>query len=104
MSNIVTEGSSAAFTVAFLDEAGVATLPTAVRYRIDCLTTGAEILTWTSLSAATSVSVPLTAALNLMQAETNARETRRVTVEASYASSGKLVDSEDFVLENSLGL
>ena len=55
--NTVTEGSSAAFTVAFLDESGVATLPTAVRYRIDCMTTGAEILTWTSLSAATSVSV-----------------------------------------------
>jgi len=104
MPNIVNEGSSAAFTVAFLDEDGVATTPTAVRYRIDCLTTGAEIAAWASLTPGTTVSVPLTAALNLMQAETNERETRRVTVEASYSSDGKLVDYEDFTLANSKGL
>ena len=104
MPNIVNEGSSASFTVAFLDEDGASTTPTAVRYRIDCVTTGAEIVTWTSLTPGATVSVPLTAAAHVMQAETNTRESRRVTVEASYSSDGKLVDYEDYTLQNSLGL
>jgi hypothetical protein len=104
MPNIVNEGSSASFTVAFLDADGVATVPNAVRYRIDCMTTGAEIAAWASLTPGTTVSVPLTAALNVMQSEANTRETRRVTVEASYSSDGKLVDFEDFTLANSMGV
>jgi hypothetical protein len=100
----ITEGSSADFTVAFLDADGLAAVPTAVRYRIDCMTTGAQVKDWTSLSPASSVTVPLTPTENVMQSESNARETRRVTVEASYAVADKIVDFEEFTLSNSMGL
>jgi hypothetical protein len=100
----VNEGSSADFVVSFRDADGDLAVPTAVRYRIDCMTTGAQIKDWTSLSAASSVTVPMTPTENVMQSESNSRETRRVTIEASYAAADKIVDFEEFTLANSMGL
>jgi len=104
MADTVTEGSSASYTVAFFDAAGVAATPQSIRYRIDCATTGAEITAWTAISAASSITLPLTPTENQMQAESNTRETRRVTVEITHGASDKLVDSQDYTLTNSMGL
>jgi len=100
----INEGSSATMVVAFLDADGVAAVPTSVRYRVDCLTTGAEVTAWTSITAASSVSVPLLPTENVMQSESNASETRRVTVEASYSATDKIVGYDEFTLANSMGL
>ena len=100
----ITEGSSADFAVTFKDADGLEVAPTAVRFRIDCMTTGVQIADWASLTPASTVTVPLLPTQNVMQSESNARETRRVTVEASYALADKIVGSEEFTLTNSMGL
>lgn len=104
MTTEVNEGSTAPLVVAFLDSAGAAAVPTAVRYRVDDLTNDAEIVAWTSVTPGSSVTISIAPAVNAMGAETNKKETRRVTIEASYGAADAIVDFEDYTLVNMRGL
>lgn len=96
----VNEGTTAYLTVSFLDKAGSASAPSAVSYRIDCLTSGAAIKGATSVSAASSVEITLSAVDNALQAQTNPRERRRVTVTGTYGATDAVIDQYDYDVVN----
>lgn len=97
----VKEGCSAWLQVSLKDKTGALAAPSAVRYRVDCLTTGTLVLDWTVGPAESAFELLIAATLNVMQDEKNAQEQRRVTVEATYGSSAdKATDQFDFTLVN----
>jgi hypothetical protein len=101
----VKEGCSAWLQVTLKDKTGALAIPTATRYRIDCMTTGAIIKDWTVGPASSAFELALSATDNVMQSENNAQEQRRVTVEASYGSAAdKATDEFDFTLVNLSGV
>lgn len=100
----VNEKSTSYVTATFKDKAGAAQTPSTVTYRIDCLTTGAVILSDTSLTPASSIEITITATQNAMQLAGNLRETRRVTVRATYGVGDSINDQYDYDILNLTGV
>ena len=96
----VNEGSTSYLTVDFLDKDGNAAAPSSVSYRVDCLTSGAEIKADTALGASSQVEITLSAADNAIQDQTNERERRLVTVEASFGANDGVKDEYVYMLKN----
>lgn len=78
----VSAGSAVSVTAAFRDRAtAAASTPSSIRYRVDCLTNGANIVNWTSVSAASSTTIDVAGGHNAIIDETNEYETRQLLVE-----------------------
>lgn len=60
--------------------------PSAIRYRIDNITDGVLIKAWTSVSAAQSGSIVVTAALNAMSRSWRQQQINQVTIEFTTAT------------------
>lgn len=98
----VIAGSTSYLQIVFRDKDGNLAVPSAISYRVLCLTTGTEIRSSTSVSAASSVEIVLTASTdNVIQTSTNAKEVRRVIVTSTYSGSQALVEYYDYTLINS---
>ena len=63
-----------------LRSTAAAATPTSIKYRLDCLTTGMEILDWTTVSAASSATIAVTGAQNVIQNDGNDYEVKQLTV------------------------
>lgn len=100
--NIVNKSSTSYVTISLKDKAGAAAAPTAITYRIDCLTTGFNVRPWTAVAPAASVEITLTADDNAIVEESNQRERRRITVVAAYGAGGddQIVDEYDYEVRN----
>jgi hypothetical protein len=100
--NTVNEASTAYVGVTFVDKAGAAAQPSAATWRLDCLTTGAQLVGATNLSASggtAEVTIPATA--TEIQTATNRTETKRLTVIAQYGSGAdQVTDDFDFQVRN----
>jgi len=96
----VNEGSTAYLEVDFLDKDDAAATPSAVTYRIDCLTTGAAVRASTSLTAGSSIEITMTPADNAIQDQANDYERRLVTVEATYGASDSVNSEHEYVVRN----
>ena len=83
----VNEWKKLRVTVEFLDEDGVATIPLAVRYRVDDVTTEGSIRAWTTVTPASSVVISLVKADNTVINTTLPRETHQMTVQAAMDTS-----------------
>lgn len=83
----VNERSTAYLSVAFLDRYGNAALPTAVTWRIDCLSSQEEVRAWTAATPAAVAELVITAEDNAIRADENPQERRRVTVVATYGAT-----------------
>jgi hypothetical protein len=79
-------------------------VPTNIAYRIDCLTTGATIADWTSVSADDEITVTVTPTQNALQDQCNKVERRQLTVAADRSLSTQFMDSVVFELENLYGV
>ena len=97
--DVINEGTTGYLTVTFYDKAGDAAAPSAVSYRIDCLSSGTVILTDTSATPGTEVEITLTAAQNAIVAGLP-RERRRVTVTGTYAGSQAVTHQFDYEIRN----
>lgn len=97
--DIINEGTTGYLTVEFYDKTGTLAAPSAVTYRIDCLTTGTEVVDDTSVTAASSVEIQLTAANNAILGG-RPRERRRVTVTGTYAGSQAVRHEYDYEVRN----
>lgn len=84
-------GSTAYLEVTFLDKAGVAAVPGAVDYRIDCYNTGASVRATTSIAPAATVEITLTPTDNTLVSPAHATELRTVTVRAHYGADDQVV-------------
>lgn len=82
----INEKSSGYLEVALFDRAGAPAVPSSVTYRIDCLTSGDLVRTWTAATPAAVVQITLTPTDNAMRRESSATEKRRVTLVASYGA------------------
>lgn len=93
----VKEKSKARLTVSFFDEDGSAATPSTISYRVDCDTTGNNIRSATSVSAASVVNIDLDNVDNAMQVHANKREMRRVTVTATFGGTDE--SNDEFTYE-----
>jgi hypothetical protein len=95
------EGSRHVLTATFRDRATAANVtPTNCYYRLDCLTTGREVLDWTSVSADDVITLTITPTQNTLQSQCNSEERKRVTVAADYGLSTQFVDHIEYDVEN----
>lgn len=83
---IINEKTTAYLPLAFRDKGGKLAAPTAITYRIDCLTTGQAVKAWSALSPAAEAEITLSASDNAILGA-NDRERRLVTVIAAYGPS-----------------
>ena len=86
--SVINEGSTAYLTVSFLDRHGNAETPISISYRVDCRTTGQQMLGDTSVSPDDSVLLTIRPAANAINDDENEAERRVVTVTAVYAVDG----------------
>lgn len=96
------EGSSFTATARFRNGA-TAEAPTTAKYRIDCLTTGVVVADWTSLSAAASINIPITATHNAIQNQSNRSEQKQLTVASDPDTSTQTRESVVWRVENIRG-
>jgi len=95
-SDMVNENSSATLTLTFRNEKGVAVTPTTIKYRIDDLSSGANITPVTSVTPSSSVyDVSIFSNENRIIAPARPYEQRRVTVQ--WYSGTTLVGTADYV-------
>lgn len=80
------------------------TTPTNVYYRLDDLTSGNQILDWTSVSTDDEIDITITAAQNALQDQCKAYETHELTVAANYGLSTQFIDSITYQVENLRGV
>jgi hypothetical protein len=98
------EGSAFTATVYFRTRStAAATTPTSIKYRIDCLTSGTELADWTTVSAASSVSISITATHNAIQNDGNGHEIKQLTVASDYGLSTQHVEAVSWRVENLYG-
>lgn len=102
---IFREDSAFSATVYFRDRATqAASVPTNIKYRLDCLTTGYAILDWTTVSAASSATISVTAAQNAILDESNSYENKRLTVAGDYGLSTQVTEFATYQVTNLSGV
>jgi hypothetical protein len=101
----VQEGSGFVATAYFRNRSDAsADTPSTVKYRLDCLTTGQQILDWTSVTAGESVSITVTGAQNAILNDDNDYEVKQLTVESDVGSADQCRGRKTWRVENIYGL
>jgi hypothetical protein len=80
------------------------TAPTTLDYRIDCRTTKAEILGWTSVTPDTSVSVVILPDWNEIINRANLVEQKSITFSANQGTVNEVNDSYTWEVKNLQGV
>lgn len=112
----VNEGSAITFSVTFYD-AGVATAPTTVRYRVDDVYSRKNVVDWTTVTTGATVSIAIAASLNTIIAENTTSifwyralppyrnaERKVLTVEADNGTSTAFNGSAYYDVVNTIGI
>ena len=98
---MVKEGSAFTAVAYFRDRATqAAEAPTTIHYRIDNLSTGTALTALTSVSAAASANISVTATDNAIQDDTNDYETLQLTVVANSGLSTQVRETAIWQVEN----
>lgn len=98
------EGSAFTATAYFRTRSSsAASTPTTVKWRLDCLTTKTEIVDWTTVSAASNVSISISGANNAIQSDANDYEVKQLTVMADDGLSTQHRKSVIYRVENLYG-
>lgn len=102
----VNEGTTSYVTAVFKNKDGTAVAPDSAQYRVDCKTTGNQILAWTAIPTPTSTTeIEIDSTLNVIQDELNLSEEHVVTVEGTYGvGADKVTGKFNFELFNMYGL
>lgn len=106
MTPIKPEQNTVYLSSTFKDANGAAAQPASAQYRIDNVTTQAQILTWTATTPSGGVaSITITAAqLAMLAPRLNEMELIRVSVEATYGAGDKVRNEHDFWIQRQNGL
>ena len=99
----VKERQSFTATAYFRNNSDAAEAPTTVEYRIDDLTSNSEILTWTTVTAASEVSITIKANENRILGDSNQYEVRQLTVAADRDTDNETRDTYQWRVENIQG-
>lgn len=84
---VVNEGSELTITGVPVDASNTITTAGAVRYKVDCLTTGIAIIGWTDLTPAASILLTIPGSANAIQRTSNYRERRQLLIESTTGTS-----------------
>src|SRR5512139_795138 len=99
--SIVNEGSAVSISANFRTRStGVASTPSSIRYRVDCLTTKSAIVEWTSVSAASSATIIIPGTSNGIVSDSNNFEERQITVEIDTNLSTQARESKTWRVRN----
>lgn len=101
--NTIKERSAFTVTSKFYSDSAdpwTLTAPTTAKYRIDCLSTGYPVRDWTSLTPATSISVPISSSDNQIFDDTKRRERRLLTIKADDGLSTQYQETYDWDVIN----
>jgi hypothetical protein len=98
------EGQSATVNIVFQDDDNVATTPTTLRYRIDCLTNRRQVRDWTTLTPASSVSIPITPSDNAILNTRNDVERRQMVIQTEYGTNDQAVEYSEWTVKNLQGV
>lgn len=79
-------------------------VPTNVKYRVDDLATGAPLLDWTGITAASTVSITLTPTQNAIRNSYNSLEQKQLTVASDYSLSTQYIETLIYTVKNVQGL
>ena len=91
----INENTTGYLTVEFRDKRNRLAAPSAVTYRIDCLTTGVEVKPWTAIDPAASIEIVISPTENAILGSEE-RERRVVTIVAAYGSGSDDQATDDF--------
>jgi len=94
------EGDDGWLTVVFADRDGDPEIPSAVSYRVDCLTTGTDVRAATAVSPAASVEIEITSTDTAIQDAGNDVERKLLTATASYGDGKQKRGAFVFVVRN----
>jgi hypothetical protein len=98
------EGSAFDASVNFrLRSTAAASIPTSIKYRLDCLTTKREVLDWTTVSASAAVTISITGAQNAIQNDCNDYEVKQLTVMADDGLATQHRVTKRYRVENLYG-
>jgi hypothetical protein len=100
----VVEGSSFPITASFFDENFAPVTPASVRYRIDCVSTGTELLGWTEAPVATTLVVSAASTHNRIISTRNLLETKAITVECEFGTPNQFSDEYRWSVRNIPGI
>jgi len=99
------EGSAFIATAYFrLRSTAAAVTPTTVHYRVDDLTTGKELIDWTSVTPASNVTIAITSTFNDIQDDTSHRETKQLTIRADGGTDTEHLETIEWMVTNLLGI
>jgi hypothetical protein len=102
---IVKEGSGFNIIANFRTrETSAADTPTTARYRLDCLSSGTEILGWTTVTAAAEVTIPVTGTQNAIVDDVNDFEVKQMIVESDTSASDQFRERITWRVTNLYGL
>jgi hypothetical protein len=96
----INEGSRLPLTTRFVDSTGGAIIPVTLRYKLDCKTTGRELLGWTIATPTSSLVYTIPASLNVLQNQGNAFELKTFTVEANYGTDDQFTSAYTYQVQN----
>ncbi len=100
---IVQESGSFTATAYFRLAGTASASATNSQYRLDNISTGKELLDWTALTPAVSISIAITSAHNKIQQTTNRIEKVQLTVASDRGQTSANYDSITWVIENKHG-
>lgn len=100
MAQIVMEGTSAWVTVRFYDKAGNLAAPASATWQAHDLASGTELKAETALTPASTIEIAVPASVNEIVNERLAKETRRITIKASYGVDDKANAQFDYEVRN----
>lgn len=99
----IPEKSRQGFSFIFEDEDLQQFTPGTVRYRVHDPDTDLELLEWTSVAPDGTVSIILPASINRIVDDSNAFETRVLTVQSDYDTDNQLSKHLEYRVENLSG-
>lgn len=81
-----------------------ASTPTTVHYRVDDLESNTEILGWTSVSAASQVTIDIPSTVNKIKQGYKPRERKQIIVQADRGLSTQATNKRQWYVENLTGI
>lgn len=100
----VNEGSRLPLTFKLFDSSTLPLAPLALRYRIDCESTGVALIAWTDVTPASSVSLIIPASVNAIQNRANSFELKTITVESDPDSDNAFNEEYTWRVKNLAGV
>lgn len=100
MTTTIKERTYLPATWTLLDANGEEVVPTTIRWRLDCKTTGLELVDWTTVTPASVVSITIPASANEIQNSANTQETKLLTFQADAGTDTQITDEAEYIVSN----